>query len=681
MLPAILDRLRGVKRTGQGWLAFCPAHEDKDKRSLTVGLGDDARTLLRCHAQGCTVEEITAAVHMTVSDLAPPSGDTHRSPTRRMTATYDYRDERGELLYQEVRFDPKDFRLRRPDGHGGWTWNLADVRRVAYRLNELAEQRRIWFVEGPKDADGLWSLGIPATTTPGGANAWRDDYATQIRATGADEVVTCRDNDEPGLAYVRRAAAALTHAGVTVRMLELPGLPRKGDVSDYIDAQRASGHTDDEIRAALSAFADEALSFTPETATHSTPTPSEPELFREGFDFVLTWPDGVRFALTAIRDVRDGVLGELTVSHGAQRLAWGSLALSSMQAREALRKKLEATAPGRPWPEYLEDAAIRLTQAMRQGEPLVTLTGKVASPTRALLPGLLYEGEPTLVYADGDTGKSLFALAVAVAVHSGTALPFGLKPARAVPAVYLDWETSRDTAESRMALIAAGLGIDPPPILYKRMTRPLVAEAAALAAEFARRGIGLVVIDSKMFAVAGGDGAAFHEPICAFYNALRFFAPAAALVLNHVTNDAAKSGSSARPFGGAFAFNGPRLNWEAKRDHDVDDATAIVFTCKKANNLPRKPEPFGLRFVPGDGTITVYPYDLTEASLKTVAGASLSYRLRVALAGGALTVAELAARLDRDEETVGRTMRRMRHKGQVMQIGEDKPHRWGLSTR
>ena len=98
------------------------------------------------------------------------------------------------------------------------------------------------------------------------------------------------------------------------------------------------------------------------------------------------------------------------------------------------------------------------------------------------------------------------------------------------------------------------------------MVRPLVDDAGTLAAEFARRGIGLVVVDSKMFAVAGGDGAAFHEPITAFYSALRLFSPAASLVLSHVTNADARSGAPARPFGGAFAFNSPRLIWEAKRD-------------------------------------------------------------------------------------------------------------------
>ena len=105
------------------------------------------------------------------------------------------------------------------------------------------------------------------------------------------------------------------------------------------------------------------------------------------------------------------------------------------------------------------------------------------------MPGLLYEGEPTLIYADGDTGKSLFATGATVAVHSGTALPGGLKPARAAVAAYLDWETSRDAVDERLGLIAAGLGIDPPSVLYKRMVRPLVDEAPALAVEFAHRGV------------------------------------------------------------------------------------------------------------------------------------------------------------------------------------------------
>jgi len=119
MKPAILERLRGVQRSGDGWLAFCPAHNDQHKRSLSVGVGADGRTLLKCHAAGCPVEQITAAVSMTLADLAPPLPAGGR-PSRREVVAYDYRNERGELLSQNVRFEPKDFLQRRPDGRGRW---------------------------------------------------------------------------------------------------------------------------------------------------------------------------------------------------------------------------------------------------------------------------------------------------------------------------------------------------------------------------------------------------------------------------------------------------------------------------------------------------------------------------------------------------------------------------------
>jgi AAA domain len=669
MKPAILERLRGVQRAGDGWLAFCPAHNDQHRRSLSVGLGDDGRTLLNCHAAKCPAEKIVRAVQMTLADLAPPAARTNGPRVApREVAAYDYRDERGELLSQNVRLEPKDFRQRRPDGRGGWTWNMEGVRRVPYRLPELVEQPRIFIAEGEKDCDALWGLGLAATTNAAGAGKWCDAHTAALVALAVPEVIVLPDNDPPGERHALAVASSCHAAGLPVKVVRLSGLPPKGDVSDWL----AAGHTKDE----LLALVDAAPVFT-EPAEVPSDSPAGPELLREGLDLALVWPDGVRFGLTAIRDGRDGVRGELTVTRAGRRLSWTAFSLPSAQARETLRKKLEATTPDVPWSDYLEEAAWRFTQAARQGEPLVTLTGTPTSPTRELMPRLLYEGEPTLLYADGDTGKSLVALSLAVAVQSGAALPCGLKAFRAVPVAYLDWETSRDTLEGRLKLVASGLGVDVPGILYKRMTRPLVDEISALAPEFARRRIGFVIIDSKMFAVAGGDGAAFHEPITAFYGALRLFAPAASLVLNHITGADARGGGPARPFGGAFAFNGPRLIWEAKRDRDVIDATAIAFTCTKANNLPRKPDPFGLRFVPGDQTITVYPFDLTDASPQTTASAPLPWRIRVALAGGRKAATALAEELHAAPESVKRALQRGRGKHFVLLDGNE----WGLAQR
>ena len=231
--PDILTKLRDVTRTSSGWSARCPAHAD-DTPSLSIGAGDDGRVLIHCHA-GCSTDVVLKAVDMTFKDLRPE---------RREVAVYPYHDKRGQLVYEVVRYEPKDFRMRRPDGHGGWSWSLRGVQRVVYRLSELHGPGRVFFAEGEKDANALAALGLPSTTTPGGAAAWRDDYADQLAAAGVNEVIVLPDNDGPGREYATTVAAALTARGIRVRVLALPGLAEKGDVSDWI----AAGGTADALK-------------------------------------------------------------------------------------------------------------------------------------------------------------------------------------------------------------------------------------------------------------------------------------------------------------------------------------------------------------------------------------------------------------------------------------------------
>jgi len=231
----ILDRLDGVQKTSTGWVAFCPAHVDRTKRSLSISRGRDGRALLKCFV-GCLTEAVAAALHITMADLFP---DTAPSPSglAEIECTYDYTDEQGVLLYQVVRFKPKSFRPRRPDGQGGWIWDLKNVpRRVLYRLPALAESPRAYSTEGEKDANALAEWGLPATTTQGGAAQWRSEYVEQLKALAVEDVVMFPDNDEAGAEYVSKASAACLAAGLRVKIVRLPGLAHKGDVSDGIAA-------------------------------------------------------------------------------------------------------------------------------------------------------------------------------------------------------------------------------------------------------------------------------------------------------------------------------------------------------------------------------------------------------------------------------------------------------------
>lgn len=76
----ILDRLDGVRQTGRGFVARCPAHED-GRPSLSIRETSDGRVLLHCFA-GCDAEAVLAAVGLTFSDLYPEQPGQHFKPER-----------------------------------------------------------------------------------------------------------------------------------------------------------------------------------------------------------------------------------------------------------------------------------------------------------------------------------------------------------------------------------------------------------------------------------------------------------------------------------------------------------------------------------------------------------------------------------------------------------------------
>jgi hypothetical protein len=177
------------------------------------------------------------AVDWLKRELGAVFEENQERPKSKMIAAYDYIDEHGEVLFQVCRFEPKDFRQRRPDAGGAWNWSIKGVRQVPYRLPELIEAASqgglVFVVEGEKDADALAALGVVATCNAGGAGKWPKDFAQHF--LGAD-VVILPDNDDPGRAHATIVGYALRGHAARVRVLDLPGLPAKGDASDWIAA-------------------------------------------------------------------------------------------------------------------------------------------------------------------------------------------------------------------------------------------------------------------------------------------------------------------------------------------------------------------------------------------------------------------------------------------------------------
>ncbi|MGB2621023.1 MAG: AAA family ATPase [Candidatus Acidiferrum sp.] len=212
---AVLERFQ-ARRVGASYMAKCPAHEDKNP-SLSIG-EKDGKILLNCMA-GCATKDVLGAMGMTFEDL-------HEGP--RIVATYDYTDEAGALLYQVVRYEPKTFKQRKPDGRG-WTWNTNGVRKVPYRLPEVLRSENVLVVEGEKDVQTAWEFELTATCNPGGALKWKDEYSEFLRGKN---VTIIPDSDEAGRKHGQQVARSLAGKAASIAICHLPEGTGK-DISEW----------------------------------------------------------------------------------------------------------------------------------------------------------------------------------------------------------------------------------------------------------------------------------------------------------------------------------------------------------------------------------------------------------------------------------------------------------------
>jgi 5S rRNA maturation endonuclease (ribonuclease M5) len=227
---AILDRFQGVRKNGPDWMALCPAHADKNP-SLAIKFSN-GQALLKCHA-GCETKAVLAAAGMTFTDLGP-------APTqRKIIAEYPYRDENDELLYQVVRFEPKDFRQRKPDGKDGWVYSLNGTRRVIYNLSKIIAADEVVICEGEKDAESAGAIGLVATSNVGGAGKWLDEYSDFFVGK---KVTIIADADTPGRKHAREVANSLHLKASSVKIIEMPR--GKKDLSEFVQSMSGACTTE-----------------------------------------------------------------------------------------------------------------------------------------------------------------------------------------------------------------------------------------------------------------------------------------------------------------------------------------------------------------------------------------------------------------------------------------------------
>lgn len=226
-----------VKKVGGSeYVALCPFHDDS-KPSFNF---NDLTGQYYCHGCGKKGDIIhfygkikslntKQDFGKILSGIANDFGIAYEEP--HIVKTYDYLDESGNLLFQVVRMEPKSFRQRRSDGNGGWKWNLNGTRRVLYNLPEVLGAQEVLVVEGEKDADNVSALGFCATTSPMGTGKWLPEYGEALKDK---DVILIPDNDNQGREHMANVGASLKGVANSLKWLELPDLPSKGDVSDFI---------------------------------------------------------------------------------------------------------------------------------------------------------------------------------------------------------------------------------------------------------------------------------------------------------------------------------------------------------------------------------------------------------------------------------------------------------------
>lgn len=200
MIQKILDKLKNVKRTGDGYQACCPAHDSKNKASLNITETDDGKVLLHCFS-GCSTENIVAAMGLTMADLFSDDGKPSVSQSQRPVLPGCTMRE-----YSDAKRIPQDllgtFGLREQDYMGVKALRIpyrevgGAVSAVRFRVGMSGAERFRWkkgskptlyglwrlpkysddyvvLVEGESDCHTLWLHGVQAVGLPGAGN-WKE---------------------------------------------------------------------------------------------------------------------------------------------------------------------------------------------------------------------------------------------------------------------------------------------------------------------------------------------------------------------------------------------------------------------------------------------------------------------------------------------------------------------------
>ncbi len=251
-------RVKGIKLVAGKLRAPCPVHDGKD---LNFSIDSETGRSF-CHSScGRGFDIISLEMELSASDFVKAKAEVFRLigrplpswQDRDIESTYDYTDEKGNLLYQVVRKTGKRFMQRHPvEGQPGrWIWGLGKASPVPFQLAKLVKTKTevVALCEGEKDCLALMRAGWIASCNNGGAGNFKPALVPWF----ADKhIAIFPDNDEPGRKHAEAVAKLLHPVAASIRIVEIPGLELKGDIGDYL----STGKTAEDVYALYEAAQD-----------------------------------------------------------------------------------------------------------------------------------------------------------------------------------------------------------------------------------------------------------------------------------------------------------------------------------------------------------------------------------------------------------------------------------------
>ena len=242
-LPPIVDAVPNLKRkTADEMAGPCPKCGGDDR--FIVWTEKNTFWCRQCEWKGDVIELHCHQKGLDFKGLAEKYlGNNGRKPKAKpdwkTVAEYVYHDHEGKLSRKVIKkvdrnnASKKNFPQMHWDG-AAWAWGTKGIRAYPYHLQQLQKSSgTVFIVEGEKDVETLEGCGLVATCNPGGAGKWPGMAKDLNQFFKGRDVVILPDNDDAGRKHAEQVARSLYGVAKSIKVVELPRLPDKGDVSDF----------------------------------------------------------------------------------------------------------------------------------------------------------------------------------------------------------------------------------------------------------------------------------------------------------------------------------------------------------------------------------------------------------------------------------------------------------------